>query len=146
MRLLILLLLSFPAFAGITVSGGITERDSENRKTEVFETSLERDGWQVAGGYVGDQGITGDFWYLSGQRMAQKDFGLLAPFFAFGVSVRTWMEGNDESLSSPVNFSVSLGTDVGPVRIQWRHMSSGGLLSPNQGQNMLLVGWKFGKE
>ena len=47
-------------------------------------------------------------------------------------------------VSTPVNFSLSLGLAVGErVSVEWRHFSNAGTDGPNLGQDTMLLRWRF---
>lgn len=149
-----LVLVAGQALAGeLVVSGGSAAADtarfgSGDIAAAVGEVSLLLDErhWDISAGVIGRQydGGVGSFGYLSAQRIMR--LGELLPldlFLGGGLIVRTDAENVTSLLPSAVSFSLSAGWDIGPVRLQYRHASNGGLKDPNRGENWILVGWIF---
>ncbi len=126
--------------------------------------------WEVAAGYVSEQAVlihqltptcpypgTGggcryssqDFQrivdpyaYLSVQRRFEfRDGAMLRPQFGLGLVAQS---DTNEYVSSPVNFSLSLGLALGQrVALEWRHFSNADTEGPNLGQDAVLLRWQF---
>ncbi len=82
------------------------------------------------------------FVYLSLQRRFEFLAGAyLRPQAGLGLVVQS---DTNEYVSSPVNFSLSIGLAIGDLMaLEWRHFSNGGTVGPNLGQDALLLRWQF---
>ena len=80
--------------------------------------------------------------YLSLQRRFEFLQGAyLRPQAGFGVVAQS---DTNEYVSSPVNFSLSLGLAFGDLMsLEWRHFSNAGTQGPNLGQDTLLLRFSF---
>lgn len=146
---LIVVLFAMPASGELVVSGGVATsstvrfHDPEAAAVEVSWITEKWTGIDVSAGWIGDQEWVDSFAYLSVQKTFR--FPVLSGrlFGGVGGVLRTDADGIDEVLSSPLSFSLSVGADFGPVRVQYRHASNAGLKDPNYGQNWLLAGYRF---
>ncbi len=134
-----------------------------------FELSRRSPRWEIALGYIGEQQVSVRYMtpvcpyegappdacatdvqrgresvqpyaYLSIQRRFElvRD-SPLRPVFGLGL---VGQSDTNPYVSSPVNFSLSLGLAVGRrASIEWRHFSNGGLEEPNLGQDTILLRW-----
>lgn len=149
-----LLLLAATAHADLALSGGLAcgntlrchESDYNSAALEVSWLADARH-WDVSAGHIGAQAggwEAGGFYYLSAQRVMRLEELIPVPLFAgLGLIARTWAPNVEELLPSPASFSLSLGIDAGPLRVQFRHASNAGLKEPNRGENWILFGWTF---
>ena len=82
------------------------------------------------------------FAYFSVQRRFEFRTGArLRPLAGLGLVAQT---DTNPYVSTPVNFSLSLGLAVGErVSLEWRHFSNGGTDGPNLGQDTLLLRWRL---
>lgn len=101
--------------------------------------------WNLAVGYVGPQfrdqwrEIPGYF-YVAGEGRLR----LPAEFYlGLGASLRQSRRGIDYLLPSALNFSLSIGADVGRARVELRHFSNANTRGENRGENLFLIGWRF---
>lgn len=80
--------------------------------------------------------------YFSVQRRFEFRQGArLRPLAGLGIVAQS---DTNEYVSTPVNFSLSLGLAVGErVSLEWRHFSNGGVEGPNLGQDTVLMRWRF---
>lgn len=120
-----------------------------NTSSMAYEASLLLDDrhWDISVGRMAENTHfdVGTIDYLSAQRIVR--FGEILPldlFAGLGLMVRSNGNRVEELLPSEVNFSLSAGLDIGPLRIQLRHASNGGFKDPNRGVNWLLFGLTFG--
>ena len=133
---------------GVASLGGATSSNVRilNPQAFVIEASwlpTYLGGMDVSVGRFGPQDWVGSYSYLSVQKTGSYQFGQIRPFYGLGLLARTWTDQVDRVLSTPVNFSLSAGLDVGRLRVQYRHASNAGLSQPNHGQNWVLIGWRF---
>lgn len=80
--------------------------------------------------------------YLSLQRRFEfRQGAYLRPQAGLGVVAQS---DTNEYVSSPVNFSLSLGLAFGDIMaLEWRHFSNAGTQGPNLGQDTLLLRFRF---
>ncbi len=126
--------------------------------------------WELAAGYVSEQAVqvhlltptcphagaasgcrysTQDirrvvdpYAYLSVQRRFEfREGAMLRPQFGLGLVAQS---DTNAYVSSPVNFSLSLGLALGErVALEWRHFSNADTEGPNLGQDAVLLRWQF---
>lgn len=120
-----------------------------NTSSTAYEATLLLDErhWDISVGRMAENthfGV-GTIDYLSIQRVVR--FGEILPldlFAGVGGMIRSNGDRVEELLPSELNFAISAGLDVGPLRVQLRHASNGGFKDPNRGVNWLLFGVTFG--
>lgn len=165
-----LLLLAAPARDGAAatwqIAGGATLE--EGGAVEIARRSR---GWEIALGYLGEQRVdvryltpvcpwqgapreacttrTRDarepvepYAYLSVQRRFEfREGAWLRPVAGVGLVGQT---DTNEYVSTPVNFSLSLGLGLGrQLALEWRHFSNADASGLNLGQDTVLLRWQF---
>jgi hypothetical protein len=148
---IIILLLGFhkEANADVTVEIGPTFLSGELSKSGALIVNQDYGKWRVGMGLTGAQRVVPrtepetkvrQNLFVHGQRVVEIadnwDLGLGVAYF----NARTRWNGT--------NFVASMSIEYGKtrwehLRIRYRHFSNAGSASPNMGQDILLVGWRF---
>ena len=133
------------------------------------EVSRRSPDWEIALGYIGEQRVlvryltlicpyegaapdacttsvrrahepVDPYAYLSVQRRFEfRQDARLRPVIGLGL---VGQSDTNEYVSSPVNFSFSLGLALGDrAALEWRHFSNAGIEGPNLGQDTILLRW-----
>ena len=146
---LLLLLFGFykEAKADVTVEIGPTFLSGKFSKGGIVEIHERFDKYQIGMGVISSQEVTdraGDFYnvranlFVHGQRVVKVsqnfDFSLGVGY----VNAKTRWNGS--------NFVASLGIEYSHTdkwKVNFRHFSNAGSASPNMGQDMFTIGYKF---